>query len=398
MNADTRSRRIFVIAGELTGDMHAANMIRALKARDPNLRFAGLGGSNMKEAGVDLSENIVEDLAIVGLVGILRHFPDLRRLFREVERRFDEDRPDAVLLIDYPGFNLRVARKAKDRGIPVIYYICPQTWAWHESRAAKFPELLDKMLTIFPFEETLFREYGADATFVGHPLLDLMKITMTKTEVCEHFGVDPRRPIISLLPGSRTTEVKSLMPIMLDAAERVQEALPETQFVLPRATTIPRDLIDSLLEGRSVDLVLANEYRYNLRAAADFCWVASGTATLETALLGVPMVIIYNSSWLTWMIAKRLIKLPYIGLANVVAGERIVPELLQSEATGQNLAERTLRMLTNAAELENTRYQLQRVRRRIEFPDGEDPGQAPLGPYDRAAREFLKALDQLCPA
>ena len=223
----TRPRRIFIIAGEASGDLHAANMVRAALARNGQLAFEGLGGPNMAAAGVRLCRNIVEDLAIIGLTGILRNLGEIHRLFRLIEDRFAQDPPDAVLLVDYPGFNLRVARKAKAYRLPVVYYICPQTWAWHESRAKSFPGILDKMLTIFPFEERLFREYGADATFVGHPLLDLMKITMTKQEVCAHFGLDPERPIISLLPGSRSGEVRSLLPIMLEAAVQVVSAVPE---------------------------------------------------------------------------------------------------------------------------------------------------------------------------
>ncbi|MCX7013179.1 MAG: lipid-A-disaccharide synthase [Candidatus Sumerlaeota bacterium] len=393
----TRPRRIFIIAGEASGDLHAANLVRAARARDGQLAFEGLGGPNMAAAGVRLRRNIVEDLAIIGLTGILKNLGEIHRLFRLIEDRFAHEPPDAVLLVDYPGFNLRVARKAKSYRLPVVYYICPQTWAWHESRAKAFPEILDKMLTIFPFEERLFREYGADATFVGHPLLDLMKITMTKQEVCAHFAVDPERPIISLLPGSRAGEVRSLLPIMLEAAEQVVSAVPEAQFVLPLASTIPRAMVDSLLDQFAVEVIIANAYRYNLRAAADFAWVASGTATLETAFLGVPMVILYKTSWLTWQVGKRVINLPYIGLANVVAGERIVPELLQDEATGQNLADRTLQILMNPSQLENMRFQLQHVRERVEYPNGRKPGQAPVSPYDRAAQEFLKALDRLAP-
>jgi lipid-A-disaccharide synthase len=390
-------RRIFVIAGEASGDLHASNLIRALRDRAPDLEFEGFGGPKMEAAGVRLHRNIVEDLAIIGLVGVLKNFPELRRLFADIDRRFDEDPPDAVLLVDYPGFNIRVARKAKARDIPAIYYICPQTWAWHESRAKEFPEILDKMLTIFPFEETMFREYGADATFVGHPQPELMKTTESKEEACARIGIDPSRPLISLLPGSRKTEVKGLLPVMLDAAERIVGAVPEAQFVLSLADTIPRSMVDGLLENFAVDVTVDASPGYNLRAVADFAWVASGTATLETAFLSIPMIIIYKTSWLTWVIGKRIAKLPYVGLPNVVAGERIVPELLQDEATGQNLADRTLQILMNPSQMQETRYLLSRVRRRVEFPKNEKSSEQATGAYDRAAREALKALDRLVP-
>lgn len=389
-------RRVFVIAGEASGDLHASNLIRAIKKLNPNLEFEGLGGQMMEQAGVKLHYNMV-DLAIIGLTGILFNVHKLLRLFRLVEDCLDENPPDVVLLVDYPGFNRRVARKAKLRNLLVIYYICPQTWAWHESRAKEFPHILDKMLTIFPFEEKLFRDYGADATFVGHPLLELMKITMTKNQVCEHFNIDPNRPIFTLLPGSRMREVRTLLPVMLEAAERLVDEIPDAQFVLPLAPTIPQAVVDSILEQYAVDVLIAQEYRYNLRAASDFAWVASGTATLETAFLKVPMIIVYKISWLTWMIGRLVVKLPYIGLANVVAGERIVPELLQEQATGQNVAERTLRIFQDPAQMENTRFQLARVRASLEFPEGEDHTKEPVPAYQRAAREFLKTLDRLRP-
>jgi len=380
-------RRVFVIAGEASGDQHASNLVKAVLKRDPSIRFEGFGGPKMEAEGVRLRQNIVENLAIIGLAGILRNFPALKRLFLEIDFVLDNDPPDAMLLVDYPGFNLRVARKAKARGVPVIYYICPQTWAWHESRAKEFPLIIDKMLTIFPFEERIFREYGADATFVGHPLLDVMRITMTKEEVCRHFGLDPARPILTLAPGSRMREIKSLLPVMLEGAERIVDEIPDVQFVLPLAPTIPRSTAEAIIGQYAVDVLIAEAYRYNLRAAADYAWVASGTATLETAFLGVPMVIVYKTSWLTWMIAKRLVNLPYIGLANVVAGERIVPELLQDEATGQNLADRTMQALSNPEQLEKTRYMLRRLRRKVEYPGNESANHPPLLASERAARE-----------
>jgi len=383
--------RIFIIAGEASGDFHAANLVRSIHAIDSNAQFLGIGGPKMAAAGVDVKQNIVERLAIIGLVGIVRHLPELKALFAFVYEQLDASKPDLLLLVDYPGFNLRVAKQAKKKRLRVVYYICPQTWAWHASRAKKFPHILDKMLTIFPFEEPLFRSYGADATFVGHPLLDQLKVTMSREEVCARLGLDAQKPLFCLLPGSRKSEIEPLLPVMLGAAAELRKTMPEAQFILPRAETISREMIEQIAAPFELPLTIVDEERTNVRAACNFAWVASGTATLETALLGVPMIILYKTSWLTAKLAKMLVHLPFIGLANIVAERRIVPELLQDEANAQRLLQETISIWGNPERLQQMKGDLAGVRHKLEFSHANSSAKTA---YDRAAEEVIKVLNK----
>jgi len=356
------ARRIFIIAGENSGDLHAGNLVRALKRQEPQLTFRGLGGPQMAAAGVELIQNIVRDLAIVGLTPVFRNLRKILRLLNTVRQRLAAERPDAVVLVDYPGFNLRVARMAKDLGIPVIYYICPQVWGWHYSRIYKIAKVVDLALVIFPFERRMYEDVGVNVHYVGHPLLDNLRITRDRAAICQHFGLDPKRLLIGLVPGSRKPEVVRHLPVMLEAAERIREVLPEAQFVLPRSTTIDRSMLEKYIGRAQVPVTLIEEQRLNMRNALDFEIVKSGTSTLETGAMLVPMVIVYKVSFLSWIIGKMVIQLPFLGLVNIVADERIVPELLQDECTGQRIADEVLAILTDAERRANMVYQLRQVR------------------------------------
>lgn len=380
----SNSRKILIIAGENSGDLHASNLAKQLKRLDPTLEFIGLGGNQMKNAGVHLILNIVDRLAIIGFVEVLSKVNKIRRLFRQVRTILEQDRPCAVVLIDYPGFNLRVARIAKSMGIAVIYYISPQVWAWRKGRIREIAKYVDKMLVIFPFEEGIYREAGVNVTYVGHPSLDVMKLTMTKKQVFERFQFDPNKKLIGLLPGSRKPEVERLLPVMLEAAEMIKARIPDVQFVVPRASTVKKELIDYYIENAGIEVHVVDAYRYNVRSAMDFAIVASGTATLETAFLICPMVILYKTSFLTWIIAKNLVSLPYIGLVNVVAGDMAVPELLQNEATPLNVANRVVKILSNPKEMETIRYELAKVKEKIGGP----------GASKRAAEQVLAVINQ----
>ncbi len=384
----SNSRKILIIAGENSGDLHASNLVKQLKRLDPTLEFLGFGGNQMKSAGVHLISNIVDRLAIIGFAEVLSKVNKIRRLFRQVRTILEQDRPCAVILIDYPGFNLRVARIAKSMGIAVIYYISPQVWAWRKGRIREIARYVDKMLVIFPFEEGIYREAGVNVTYVGHPLLDVMKLTMTKKQVFERFQFDPNKKLIGLLPGSRKPEVERLLPVMLEAAEMIKARIPDVQFVVPRASTVKKELIDYYIENAGFEVRVVDAYRYNVRSAMDFAIVASGTATLETAFLICPMVILYKTSFLTWIIAKNLVSLPYIGLVNVVAGDMAVPELLQNEATPLNVANRVVKILSNPKEIETIRYELVKVKEKIGGP----------GASKRAADQVLIVINQRTPS
>jgi len=357
------SKHIFVIAGENSGDLHASNLVRSLLRLDGSLRFSGLGGPQMAAAGVILLKDIVKGLAIVGLTPVIRKFRVIKRLLDQVREFLTEQRPDAVILVDYPGFNLRVASMAHILGIPVIYYISPQVWAWHPTRIAKIRQTVDLMMVFFEFEQKMYQKAGVNAVHVGHPLLDLVRLTMSKQQVFQKFGFDPGKKLIGLLPGSRKPEIVRHLPVMLEACEMLMVERPDQfQFVIPRSSTVPADLLQKYIDRYLVPIRVVDQYRYNVRSTLDFAIVKSGTSTLETAILLTPMVILYKVSFLTWLVAKSLIQIPWIGLVNIVAGARIVPELVQDEATGANVSRAVLDILGDSERLQNMKFQLGQVK------------------------------------
>lgn len=369
----------FIIAGENSGDLHASNLVREILKLCPEVRFSGLGGKQLSQAGVSILYNIVDSLAIVGFVEVLQNIHKIRKIFLATKSFLQNEHPDVIILIDYPGFNLRIAREAKELGIKVVYYISPQVWAWRRSRVKVIAKYVDKMLVILPFEESIFKEAGVDVSYVGHPLLDVMNLTMSKEEVFKHFNLDPQSKLIGLLPGSRTKEVERHLPVMLAAAELIKQKIQAVQFVLPRASTIKRELVDFYLSTSPVRVIVVDQYRYNVRSAMDFAIVASGTATLETAFLCCPMVIIYKSSFLSYLIAKGLVNLPYIGLVNIIAGNMLCPELIQYEATAQNIASKTIQLLRDPETLATIRYEMWKIKEKMGGP----------GASQRAARIIL---------
>ncbi|MBN1900147.1 lipid-A-disaccharide synthase [Candidatus Sumerlaeota bacterium] len=360
------AKDIFIIAGENSGDLHGSNLVRELLKMDPSLQIYGIGGNQLEQAGVKLLANIVDKLAIIGLTGVLKNAERFIRLYFRVLRFLDDVKPAAVILIDYPGFNFKIMRAAKKRGIKVVYYIMPQVWAWHQSRINTLRDLTDRMLVVFPFEKRLCEVNGIkQVRYVGHPLLDVMNLTMTREEVFDKFGFDPGKKLIGLLPGSRKPEIDRLLPCMVEAAERIATALPHVQFALPRASTIKPELIQYYLSASDVEIKVVDAFRYNVRSVMDFALVKSGTSTLETAILNCPMIIIYKVSFLAWLIGKSVVKLPYIGLVNIISGEMIVPELLQNEATPMNIADKTIELLKDDKQLENIRFALMRIKEKL---------------------------------
>jgi lipid-A-disaccharide synthase len=359
------STEIFMVAGELSGDLIASMLIKRLLAQQPDLKITALGGERMEQAGAHILKNIVRDLAIIGFAEVFTKFHKIQAVFRQAVAYLKEHRPAVVVVIDYPGFNLRLAEQAHKLGIKVVYYVCPQVWAWHRSRITKIAKYVDKACVILPFEEAFLKQGGVNAEFVGSPWMDLMKLTMGRDEVFDHFGLNKEQKLIGLLPGSRKGEVEKLLPTMLEAAEKIHAAMPNTQFVIPRASTVKPEIIDHLLTMAQVQVKVVDAFRYNVRSAMDFAIVASGTATLETGLLGCPMVIIYRAHYLSWLIGKSLVKIPYIGLINIVAGDMVVPELLQEQCTPENIAEHVLRILGDPREVERVKYQLEKIKEKM---------------------------------
>ncbi|MBU2698983.1 lipid-A-disaccharide synthase [Sporomusaceae bacterium BoRhaA] len=356
--------KIMISVGEASGDLHGARLAAALKQLQPDITLLGMGGQAMRAAGVEL----VYDIADLGVMGIVEVIKNLRRLFvlrDELVCVMKREQPDALVVIDYPGFNMRLAKKARELGIPIISYISPSAWAWGKGRAKETAEIVDRVAAIFPFEAKVYEEAGAKVTFVGHPLLDIVKSSMSKAAAYELFGTDPNHPVVLLMPGSRVQEIDKLLPDILQAAELIAKQLPSCQFYLPIASTIARDRIQGQLAKRSVSVTLTQENTYDLMNISNLAIAASGTATLETSLMKVPTVIIYRVNALTYWIGKRLVKIPHIGLPNIVAGRQVVPELLQADVTPQRIAAESLDILLNPNRLQQLQLDLAEVQSKL---------------------------------
>lgn len=384
-----RTLHLFFIAGENSGDLHGSNLLKALRRQYPAIKAVGLGGPQLKAAGMKLRFNMLRELAIIGIVGVIKNFRTIHRVFTQTENYLKRHRPDAIILIDYAGFNIRMAARARRLGIPVIWYISPQIWAWHKERITTLAKVVDLMLVIFPFETGLYRAKGVEVVHVGHPLFDVIKLDQTKEEVYEEFGLDPTRPLITIVPGSRSREVSDFLGIMLNGARRYAEISPETQFAVIRATTIDQEDIEKIIEREELPfkVTIVDRKRYNMRRHADFSWVKSGTSTLEAAILGAPHLIVYKVNFLTWVIGKQLFTISFIGLPNIVAGSLIVPELLQDEFTPMNLAEQTAFYMQNPEEYSRMVRDLDKVRDALGEP----------GASDKAARAILDTLGAKVP-
>lgn len=325
---------LLVVAGEASGDLHGSEILKALKARRPDLRLVGIGGSLMTPF-LDRKLADVKDLGVVGFVEVLRHLPALNRLFKDTLAAAAEERVAAALFIDYPGFNLRLA-KALRKAQPAVrlhQYVCPQVWAWKKGRIPELGRILDTLYCLFDFEPALFQGLPVEALWVGNPLVEAVRPEVDRATFFQETGLDPSKPLVALLPGSRKGEARRLLPPM---AELARAWGGRCQWVLPLASTLDEAFVASLLGGAPVKLL--HGYGYAARAYADAALVASGTATLETALLGTPMAIVYRLSPLTYLAARWLVKLPFFGLANVVAGKGVYPELVQGEVNAPRLA------------------------------------------------------------
>ncbi len=365
-------KHIIVIAGETSGDMHAAHLVREIQHLDPSITFSGLGGSKMQEADVELYHDMTK-IAVVGFVEVLKHYGTFRRIFYQTLKEIRQRRPAAVVLVDYPGFNLRLAKKIKKRGIKVIYYISPQIWAWKKNRVYAIKKYVDKMLVLFEFEKEFYARFGMEVDFVGNPLIDDITVNVPKEQFLQKHRLLDYKMTIGILPGSRQKEVDTLLPIMLKAAAILTREFPMIQFLIVKAPTIEQACIEGHIQNHETNppqpLSLAIvEDMYDGINACQLCMVASGTATLETAILQKPMVITYKTSFLTWALAKCFIKIPDIGLVNVVAQQRIVPECVQYQATGEHIAKKLKNMFTNEIRLTDIKSELLKVKRSLGDP------------------------------
>jgi lipid-A-disaccharide synthase len=380
------SVRILISAGEASGEFYGAELIHALRRQSSEMseqlvmEFFGVGGDRMRDAGCELLVD-AREIAEVGIVEVVKHIPTIYRRFREVVREAERRRPDAAVLIDFPEFNLRLAQKLHERGIPVVYYVSPQLWAWKQWRIERVRKYVREMLVIFPFEEKFYRERGIAAEFVGHPLADLPPPAITREDFAAQYGIDPHREWIALLPGSRRGEVSRIFPVLLEAAQLLG---PDYVYLVPVASTLDADWLESFVRGRSAPhITFTRDARGTLlhaRAAA----VSSGTATLEASLIGTPFVMVYGVAPLTWKLGRRLVKVDRFAMVNLIAERDVVPELVQAEFTPQRVLMELRRVIPDGEARTAMKEGFGEVRRRLE------PRERNGSASDRAARIVLE--------
>jgi lipid-A-disaccharide synthase len=376
--------KIMLIAGEASGDLHGAELVKEIKRQRPSAQVLGFGGPRMRQAGMRLDLDLASR-SVIGFLEVVRHLAFFRRAFNLACRLWRNEKPDVVVPIDYPGFNLRFSKWAHQKGGSVCYYISPQVWAWKAGRVRQMKRFLDKILVLFPFEAPLYKKEGLPCVFVGHPLMDQVRNLAPAARVRRARGWGKNEKLVGLLPGSREQEIRWLLPVMLETAQRMSAARPGLRFFILKAPHLPASLFDPLLKafkGRlRAEVVQAGpgENPYALRRCFDLALVASGTATLETALLGTPFVILYRVNALSYQIGKRLIRLPYIGLANVVAGKKVVPEFIQKDLKPGLIAREALALLEDPR---RRREQLGQLKKALQSLGG-------AGASARAAREVI---------
>jgi len=376
--------RILISAGEASGEMYGAQLIEALRRRNPSLEFFGVGGPRMRAAGCDTVVD-ARDLAVVGITEILSHLPKIYGLFHNLIREADRRRAELAIVIDSPAFNWRVARQMKKRGIPVVYYVAPQFWAWRQGRVKLLRRYVTKALVIFPFEEKFYRDRGVDATFVGHPLAELPEPAISRAAYAAQHELDPAKYWITLMPGSRVKEVRMNLPTILEAVAQLDAAY---EFLLPVAPTLDRATLEERTAGRGITLV--PESLPALRHSRTGI-IASGTATVEAAMMATPFVMVYRVSPLTYILGKPRIKVPYFAMVNLIAEERIVPELVQYEFTATNVVSKLKEIVPDGSPRNVMLEGLARVKARLRAPDPEDTRSA----AERAADAILVLLPEV---
>jgi lipid-A-disaccharide synthase len=364
MAVESNTKRVMIVAGEASGDMYGARLVSEALQLEPDLRFLGVGGSAMRAVGV---ETLIDanDLAVMGLVEVLAQFRVIARAFATLKRIIRTNPPALLILIDYPGFNLRLAAVAKAAGVPVLYYISPKVWAWRPGRARQIARTVDRVAVIFPFEVPIYEKVGAAVTFVGHPLLEMVRPTMSRAEALTAFGLTGAGQVVGIFPGSRRSEIRLLLPVMLEAAALLVQRCPGLQFVLPLASSIEPELVDGILAQATVPVTIVRGKNYDVIQVCDAIIAASGTVTLEIALLGVPEVIIYKVAPLTYAVARRLVTVAHMGICNIVADERVVPELLQHEAEPARIAAEIGRFLLETDYRGAVTAKLQSIREKL---------------------------------
>ena len=372
-----------VVVGEASGDAHAARVVTALQQRAPDIKVSGIGGEKLRAAGMEINIDFSE-LAVMGLVEVLKRYRHLKNVFNQMVERLKTHRPDLLVLVDYPGFNLKMAKEAKKLGIPVAYYISPKIWAWRKGRVKTIQRVVDKMLVLFPFEVPIYEQAGVAVNCVGHPLVDAVKRTLTTIQAKEKLGLEKAHKVIGLFPGSRRSEVEMLLPLMIQAAERIKQQQLDIQVVVPLAPGLNKEALAPILAASRLPIQVVDSEFYDLTSACDAIVAASGTVTLEIALLGVPHFICYRVSPVTYKILRRLVRIPYVGLCNIVTNKALITEILQDDVTVQRLEE-------------ELRDRLSRTDQQAVAEDIRQQVLAALGPSggaDNAAEQLLMMLSE----
>jgi lipid-A-disaccharide synthase len=357
--------RLLISCGEASGDLYAAELVRHLAPLNPGLTVFGLGGDRLAAQGAHLLAH-ARELAVVGLLEVVTHLRRIRRVFHRVLDEADRRRPDVAVLIDYPDFNLRLARQLARRGIPVVYYVSPQVWAWRRGRLRDIRDTVARMIVIFPFEEPLYREAGIPVSFVGHPLVDLVQGTMDRSGVLRGLELDPERPLVALLPGSRAQELAHHLPRMAAAVRLLHQRRPDLQFALALAPSLDAARAGAALDGLPVRIVAGRTH--DLLASCTAAVVASGTATVEAALLRAPMVVVYHLSRITYLLGRRFVRVPHFAMVNLIAERRVATELIQDDFTPERTAEEVLGLVEDAPRRQRMLEDLDEVRRRLGAP------------------------------
>lgn len=360
-------KHILIICGEASGDLNASSLALAIKQLKPDVRISGVGGQFLRLSGAQIYSDI-KDLAVIGLFDVLRKLPKFFELKKIILQKIKTESPDAVILVDFSGFNLRLAKEINpersrtiNKAIPVIYYISPQVWASRPGRVNTIKEFVSKMIVIFKFEEEFYKKYGIDADFVGHPLLDIVKPTTAKKEFLSTLGFSESKTTIALLPGSRRQEIKNILPVMLGASILISKQI-DAQFVIVKPPQVEWDIYNGIIKRSDLKLKIVEGRTYDCLEAADFALVASGTATLETAIMQKPFCVVYKMDLLNYLLYRPQVKLPFIGMVNIVAAKKIIPEFIQFQAVPRKIADQALEIMQNPARITGMKNDLAQVK------------------------------------
>ena len=356
--------KVLFSAGESSGDQHAAHMFQDMRKKCPDITGMGMGGNKMRQAGIDIRFDS-SGIGVIGLVEILKHYGEIKHALRLMKNIVAEEKPDLLVCVDYKEFNLKLAQFAKRQGVKVLFYVSPQVWAWRAGRVKTYGKAIDMMAVIFPFETAYYEAENVPVRYVGHPSVDKVHPLRSKAEDFAQYGLSRERPVVGVLPGSRANEIKRMLPVMLDAVQLLAKKQPALQFVLPQADSVTDDVLQGYLQKFEVPIEIVKHEAYDAIQCCDAVMTTSGTASLEIALLGVPMVIAYRLSPFTYWLGKQLVKIPYIGLPNIIAGRAIVKELIQDAVTSESLAAEIEALLIDGSYRQACLQGLQQVKEKL---------------------------------